>query len=97
MRERHYQAEIIRRLHTIFPDAIVMKNDSSYIQGIPDLTILHGPQWAMLEVKLSGDAPERPNQEFWVQHAHRESFGAFIYPENEDRILNALQDFFGTP
>ena len=38
--ERDFQANLIKELKTIFPGCIVMKNDSSYIQGIPDLLVL---------------------------------------------------------
>ena len=35
--ESNFQANLIKELKNIFPGCIVMKNDSSYIQGIPDL------------------------------------------------------------
>ena len=39
--ERDFQARLIRELKDIFKGCIIMKNDSSYIQGIPDLLILY--------------------------------------------------------
>lgn len=93
--EGDYQAHVIRRLSSLFPEAIILKNDSSYIQGIPDLTILWRDHWAMLEVKLSIDSPERPNQSHYVQMADEMSFAAFIYPENEEAVIDALQSAFG--
>lgn len=71
-----------------------MKNDSSYIQGIPDLIILFNDKWAALEVKKSEDAPHRPNQDYYVELMDRMSFAAFIYPENKEEILNELQHTF---
>ena len=91
MREPEYQARLIKKLHKRFPGAIIMKNDSGYIQGIPDLTIFFYNQWAMLEVKISEDAPERPNQRYHVENANDMSFAAFIFPENEEAVLNELQ------
>ena len=51
MLENKFQANLIKKIKNRFPDCIVMKNDSSYIQGIPDLTILNGNKWATLENK----------------------------------------------
>jgi len=45
----------------------------------------------MLEVKSSADAPQQPNQEYYVGLANDMWFGAFIFPENEAEILDALQ------
>lgn len=52
MRERDYQKKLIGKLKDRFPGCVVIKNDSGYRQGIPDLTVLHGENWAMLEVRL---------------------------------------------
>lgn len=94
-READYQADLIKKIKTILPGALVLKNDSSYIQGIPDLTVLWNTQWAMLEVKLSRDSPERPNQSHYVSVADDMSFGAFIWPEIEEEVLHELQLAFG--
>ena len=63
MLENKFQAKLIKKLKEIFPGCIVMKSDSSYIQGIPDLLILFGSKWASLECKKSANASKRPNQE----------------------------------
>ena len=39
--EKEFQADLIKELKSRFSGCIVMKNDSSYIQGIPDLLILY--------------------------------------------------------
>ena len=54
--ERDFQARLIKEIKQIFKGCIVMKNDSSYIQGIPDLLILYRDKWAALEVKKSATA-----------------------------------------
>ena len=95
MRERDYQAYIIRTLRRLFPECVILKNDSSYIQGILDLTVLFGHQWAMLEVKISESSPNQPNQEFYVEKLNGMSFAAFICPENEEEVLDELQRTFG--
>lgn len=94
MKENAFQAKLIKRLKVMFPGCIVMKNDSGYIQGIPDLTILWKDKWAMLECKQSANASRQPNQEHYIQVAGEMSFGRFIFPENEEEVLNDLQQAF---
>lgn len=97
MKENQFQAKLIKRLKELFPGCIVMKNDSGYIQGIPDLTILWNDKWAFLECKKSAKDRERPqpNQEFYIGRASEMSFGRFIFPENEEEVLRDLQQAFG--
>ena len=78
----------------MFPGCVIMKNDSSYRQGIPDLLILWNGYWASLEVKASETAPQRPNQDHYIEKLNRMSFAAYIYPENELEVLIALQQAF---
>lgn len=92
--ERDFQAKLIKELKNIFSGCLVLKNDSSYIQGIPDLLVLHKDKWAMLEVKRSSSANVRPNQRYYVDLTNKMSFSRFISPENKTDILNELQDFF---
>ena len=49
MLENKFQANLIKELKERFPGCIVMKNDPTYIQGIPDLLVLHKDKWASLE------------------------------------------------
>jgi hypothetical protein len=93
--ERHYQAALIKKLRVIFPGCIILKNDASYMQGVPDLILLYGPYWAMLEVKWNKDSPFQPNQEYYLEQLNGMSFAACIFPENEDEVLDALQQAFG--
>ena len=89
--ERDFQKNLIKELKVIFVGCIVMKNDSAYIQGIPDLLILYNDKWAALEVKKSGAASHRPNQEYYVDKMDDMSFARFIYPENKEVVLDELQ------
>ncbi len=95
MLESKFQGNLIKELKEMFPGCIVIKNDSSYIQGIPDITIFYGKRWATLECKKSKDAPSRPNQPYYVKKMNDMSFSAFIYPENKEEVLNELQQAFG--
>ncbi len=91
MNENKFQANLIREIQTRFPGCIVMKNDSSYIQGIPDLLILYKDRWASLEVKKDEKASHRPNQDYYVQKMNEMSFSKFVYPENRKEIMYELE------
>ena len=92
--ERQFQSKLIKKIKKRFPGCIVMKNDSNYIQGIPDLMILYKNRWAALEVKKNLSAAVRPNQKHYVEKMHGMSFAKFICPENEEEVLNDLQRAF---
>ena len=94
MLESVFQAKLIKELKELFPGCIVMKNDSSYIQGIPDLLVLYGSKWASLEVKKSANASRQPNQQYYVDIMEQMSFSRFIYPENYDEVLDELNLYF---
>ena len=94
-REAAYQALLIPRIKEALPGSDVLKNDSGYRQGIPDLSVFYEGRWAWLEVKAYEGAPEQPNQSYYVEWAASRAFGAFIYPENEEEVLHALQQAFG--
>lgn len=96
MAENAYQAKLIRKLKRMFPGCEILKNDSAYKQGILDLTILWGKRWAMLEVKASERARHRPNQDYFVRQMDEMSFASFIFPENEEEVLAALQEAFAS-
>jgi hypothetical protein len=94
MPERNYQPKVIKRLREEFDGCLILKNDSSYMQGVPDLIILYRDRWAMLEVKVSEGAAFQPNQAFYVSELNHMSFAAFIYPENEDEVFIDLHRVF---
>lgn len=89
--ERDFQAKLIKEIKSIFPGCIVMKTDPTYIQGLPDLLILHNDKWAALEVKRSVNASKRPNQDYYVEKMDVMSYASFIYPENKEDILDELR------
>lgn len=92
--ERDFQAKLIMELKFRFQGCLVLKNDSSYIQGIPDLLVLYKDRWAALEAKRSATASHRPNQEYYVSLMDEMSFSRFICPENKDEVLDELQTYF---
>lgn len=96
MLEREYQAQLIPRIIKRFggpQNCRVMINDPNLPgqQGIPDLTVFIGDRWALLEVKASEKSKLRPNQAWWIEQWSKTTFCSFIYPENEEEVLNALE------
>lgn len=94
MKESQFQHNLIKKLKDRFPGCMVLKNDASYCQGIPDLTIFHGERWAALECKQHADSKHQPNQDYYVGKMNEMSFCRFIYPENEEEVLHDLERSF---
>ena len=92
--ESKFQKDLTDQIKEEFPDCLVMKNDSGYIQGIPDWTILYKDKWAVLEAKRNKDADKQPNQQYYVDKLNNMSFSRFVYPENKEEVMNELHAFF---
>lgn len=94
MNESEYQNKLIKKVRDLLPGCVILRNDPRYVQGVPDILILFKDTWAMLEVKMSGNALLQPNQEHYVGFLNEMSFASFINPQNEEEVLNALQRSF---
>ena len=94
MKESAFQKMVIDELKDRLPGCIVLKNDSSYMQGVPDLIILWNTCWATLECKRSENAIHQPNQDYYVEKMNEMSFSDFIYPENCQEVLDELERSF---
>lgn len=77
MLESQFQAKLIKELKKRFPGCIVMKSDSGYLQGIPDLLILYNDKWASLECKQSAGAKRQPIKSI-CREVDEMSFSRFI-------------------
>lgn len=93
-REAAYQSLLIKRIYDTFPGAIVLKNDANYVQGFPDLLVLHNKHWAALETKRESKAKRQPNQTYYVTLLNNMSYASFISPDNEEEVFDALQQTF---
>jgi hypothetical protein len=91
MKEAQYQAKLVRKIRGLLPDCIILKNDSGYMPGVPDILILFNDRWAMLEIKIAMDVHKQPNQDYYVELLNEMSFASFINPQIEEDVLNALQ------
>ena len=96
MKESDFQSRLKKKIKKRFPGCIILKNDPTCVQGIPDLLILYKDRWAALECKVKEDAAKspRPNQPYYVNKMNEMSYASFVYPENEEEILNEVQRSF---
>lgn len=92
--ESKFQKELMDEIRKQYPGCVILKNDSSYIQGFPDWTILYKNKWAVLEAKRSRTADKQPNQPYYVDKLNSMSYSSFVYPENKDEVLQELQQIF---
>jgi hypothetical protein len=92
VKESKFQAGVIKEIKDMLVDVVVLKNDSSYQQGIPDLLILSPNGWAVLEAKKSLNEPYQPNQEYFLDLLGSWSFASMICPENKREVLDGLYE-----
>ena len=93
--ESDFQSNLKDKLKTMFPGIRILKTDIC-LQGFPDLTgLLPDGRWFTLECKKEEHAAHQPNQDYYVDECNRASFSRFIYPENEQEVLNELHETFG--
>ena len=93
-KESAFQAKLIKELKETYEGAIILKNDPTYLQGFPDITILYKDKWALLECKREENSNKQPNQDYYIQHGNEMSFARFICPENKEEVLDELQRTF---
>ena len=91
MLESQFQSKLIKEIKDRFPGCIVLKNDAGYLQGVPDLIVLHNDNWAALECKKTAKAKHQPNQDYYVGRMNEMSYASFICPENKKEVLNELE------
>lgn len=91
--ETDFKHELIGDIKRMFEGAIVLKNDPTCIQGIPDITIFYKNKYAMLETKKFKNAAHQPNQDYYIKHFNGVAFAAFVYPENKEEVLHELSKY----
>lgn len=91
MREGKFQTWFREQLEFHFPGSVVVKLDTRYKTGVPDLIMLWEDKWATFEVKADAKAAHRPLQDYYVQMMNDMSFSAFVHPENFEEVLDAVQ------
>lgn len=101
MKESDFQHDLIKEIKEMFPGSMILKNDATYKQGIPDLLVLWKKHWAALEVKKSKAEcmkcirTNRPaNQKYYVDLMDEMSYASYVYPENKEEVLDGLARSF---
>lgn len=92
--ESKFQKDFIDEAKVRYPGCVFLKNDSGYIQGFPDWTLLYEDKWAVLEMKKERGARRQPNQEYYIDKLNEMSFARFVFPENKDEVFEDLDTFF---
>lgn len=92
--ESSFQSNLMAKIKERYPGCMILKNDSGYIQGIPDWTIFYKDRYVVLEAKRDKDAPAQPNQPYYVEKFNEMSYSSFVYPENEKHVLECIDRVF---
>lgn len=91
--EGRFQDKVVKDLESL--GALVLKNDASYRQGIPDLTVfMIGGEAIIIELKKTRPTKSdyQPNQEWYLGELDAMGFRTFVaYPENWDEVLDAIR------
>lgn len=93
--ESAFVLDLKDELRRRFPDCVITKLDPNQIQGIPDLLILWGRYWAILETKRGSRSSRQANQDYYVRLFDEMSFSAFIHPLNCQEVLDNMERAFG--
>lgn len=90
-KESKFQKELKQEINERLPGCMILKNDPTHKQGIPDLLILYEDSWAALECKRHEGAKHQPNQDYYVDKMNSMSYASFIYPENKGAVLDEME------
>lgn len=90
--EKEFQKHFIDDLKSIMPNAVVLKNDARYRQGIPDWIVIDKSGVYIFELKAHSTASKRPNQEYYINlFSDMGYYARFVCPENAEEVLNGIQ------
>lgn len=97
--EGGFKSRLIKRIKNEFPGCIVTKLETDYTEGLPDVLILHKNKWATLEAKknkseVTKPRPNKRQQDYYVATMDKMSFSRYVYPENQEEVLNELRLHF---
>jgi len=93
--ESEFTRDLKDELGRRFPGCFIIKLDANQVQGIPDLLVLWGGNWAMLESKRGGRSLQQPNQAYYIELFDEMSFASFIHPLNYREVLDEMERAFG--
>ena len=94
MRESDFQSNLKKKIKKRFPGSMILKNDPSHLEGVPDLLVLHQDKWAALECKNKSKAHKQPLQPYYISKMNDMSYASIVSPENEKEVLDELDELF---
>lgn len=102
--EGKFKTALKKEIESRLPGSMVFYLNPNDIKGIPDLEVLYESRWAVLEAKKSEEDyrkdlanPEKMSQSYYVNKMNDMSFAAFIFPENKEEVLNAMERALRSP
>ena len=102
--EGKFKTELKNEIEQRLPGSMVLYLNPNDIRGIPDLEVLYESRWAVLEAKKSEEdykkdlaRLDKKAQSYYVDKMNKMSFAAFIFPENKEEVLNAMESALRAP
>ena len=102
--EGKFKTDLKKEIQERLPGSMVFYLNPNDIKGIPDMEILYESRWAVLEAKASEEdhkkdlkKPDKKNQSYYIDKMNKMSFAAFIFPENKEEVLNAMESALRSP
>lgn len=95
--ESKFKSDFHNKILRDFPDAIIIHNDPTCLQGIPDTTVIFGSVYILLEFKRNEFSHHQPNQNYYIQHINKmnkKGFATFIYPANAEEVYDEIYRTF---
>ena len=90
--ESDFKNSLYKKIRTRFPGTEVIPNDAGYLQGFPDATVYFpNGRYVLLEGKRTNNSHKQPNQDYYVNQSPLSENAMFVYPENENEILQELE------
>lgn len=91
MKEADFQAKFIKWLRSQGYKCFKQQMNATTRAGTPDLFIFKEGFWGWIEFKKSKNARKRPGQQRNIDWANENSWGSFVYPENEKEVKEFLK------
>lgn len=89
--EKDFQSKFLAKLRKLGCKCYKQQMNATTRAGTPDVIVLLGPVWIMLEFKKAKNSPKRPGQQKNIDWANEVSFGWFVYPENADEVYEQIK------
>ena len=94
--EGKYKKRLKSVLRQLYPGCGIIDVDP-YVNdnSMPDMIVVYGPAWVMLETKKEVNAEQQPNQGYYIRHFDKMSYASFASPENHKEVLRDVEIIFG--